>query len=67
VTFLKFGKQIRFVVSNETLQEYEITEEIRQLSELVDIIKGKSNEHCVLDLLSNIKSSMRSPETRDPR
>jgi hypothetical protein len=58
---VKFGKQVKFVVSNETLQEYEIADDIRQLSELVDIIKGKSNDHCVVDLLSNIRSSVETP------
>lgn len=54
---MKFGKQVKFIVSNDMLEEYEIAADVQQLSKVVDIIQGKSNRHCVIDLLTNIQSS----------
>lgn len=55
---MKFGRKIRFIVSNDVLEEYQIAADVQQLSELVDKIKDKSNRVCVVDLLSNISSSV---------
>ncbi|MBN1169687.1 hypothetical protein JXA56_01560 [Candidatus Micrarchaeota archaeon] len=57
---MKFGRKVKFTVSNDVLEEYQIAADVQQLSELVDKIKDKSNRICVVDLLSNISSSVDS-------
>jgi hypothetical protein len=54
---VKFGKRVKFIVNNDVLEEYDIASDVQQLSQVVDIIKGKSNGTCVSDLLANIQSS----------
>lgn len=55
---MKFGRRVKFIVNNDMLKEYEIAGDVQQLSKLIDIIQDKSNKHCIIDLLSNIQSSM---------
>jgi len=55
---VKFGRRVKFIVSNDMLQEYEIAADVQQLSKVIDIIQDKSNKHCIVDLLSNIQSSV---------
>ena len=55
---MKFGRNVKFIVSNEMLDQFDIAGDVHQLSELVDKINAKSNRICVLDLLSNIQSSL---------
>ena len=55
---MKFGKSVKFVMCTDTLNQFDIAGDVNQLSELVDRINEKSNSICVLDLLSNIQSSL---------
>jgi len=55
---VKFGKQVKFTVDNELLSEYEIAGDVQKLSELFDMIQGKSNRTCLMDLLGEIQSSL---------
>jgi hypothetical protein len=55
---MKFGRGVKFIVSNDLLEEHDIAGDVQKLSELIDLIKDKSNRYCVFDLLTNIQSSM---------
>ena len=55
---MKFGKTVKFTMSDDLLEEHNIADDVRKLSELIDLIQDKSDRICVFDLLSNIKGSM---------
>jgi len=55
---MKFGNEVKFVVNDDLLKEHDIAADVQQLSELINLIKGKSDKYCVSDLLSCIQSSM---------
>ena len=55
---MKFGREVKFIVSNDILEEHDIAGDVQKLSELIDIIKDKSDRYCVFDLLTSIQSSM---------
>ena len=58
--YVKFGRNVKFIVDDELLKEYEIASDVQRLSELFDTIRSKSNNSCIEDILSTIKSSLDS-------
>lgn len=54
---MKFGREVKFIVNDDLLEEHDIAGDVQQLSELIDLIQGKSDKYCVSDLLSCIQSS----------
>lgn len=55
---MKFGRGVKFTVDDDLLKEHDIAGDVQRLSELIDIINGKSDRFCVIDLLTDIQSSM---------
>ena len=55
---MKFGRGVKFTFSDDLLEEHNIADDVRKLSELIDLIQDKSDRCCVFDLLSNIQVSM---------
>ncbi len=55
---MKFGKGVKFVISDDLLKEHDIAGDVQKLSELIDLINDKSNRFCVIDLLTDIRASM---------
>ncbi len=55
---MKFGKGVKFIVNDDLLKEHDIAGDVQKLSELIDLIEDKSDRFCVIDLLTDIKSSM---------
>ena len=55
---MKFGNEVKFVVNDDLLKEHDIAGDVQHLSELIDLIQGKSDRLCVFDLLSSIQGSM---------
>lgn len=55
---MKFGRGVKFVVNDDLLKEHDIAGDVQHLSELIDLIQGKSDKYCVSDLLNSIQSSM---------
>ncbi|MBU0531993.1 hypothetical protein KKB44_00710 [Candidatus Micrarchaeota archaeon] len=57
---MKFGRSVKFIVENDELNAFNISNDINQLSELLDRINTKSNVVFLSGLLSNIKLSLES-------
>jgi len=55
---MKFGRGVKFIISDDLLKEHDIASDVQHLSELIDLIQSKSDRLCVFDLLTDIKSSM---------
>jgi len=55
---MKFGRGVKFIISDDLLKEHDIAGDVQQLSQLIDLIKDKSDRYCVFDLLTSIQSSM---------
>lgn len=55
---MKFGREVKFTMSDDLLEEHDIAGDVRKLSELIDLIQDKSDRYCVFDLLTSIQSSM---------
>ena len=55
---MKFGNDVKFVVNDDLLKEHDIAGDVQHLSELIDLIQGKSDRYCVSDLLSSIQTSI---------
>ena len=59
---MKFGRGVKFIVSDDLLKEHNIAGDVQRLSELIDLINDKSDRFCVIDLLTDIRSSMNTRE-----
>lgn len=55
---MKFGRRLKFVVSNDVLEEYQIAEDVQKISELFDKVSDKSGRVCVINLLNSLYASM---------
>ena len=57
VNRVKFGRKVKFVVSDDVLEEYQIADDVQKISELFDKVRDKSGRVCVVNILNTMQAS----------